>query len=186
MEFLLPIQTMDRQNVNSVHLSQIGSFGVERVARPRVAKHLHTGIDIQRPVQDYSKDQFIYPIAHGVVISKRTDGPFAQLILEHEINGLVFWTVYEHIADIQVELFQKVGPKEPIARFFYGVELDKIGWQFDHFHFEVLKKRPTELKVNSKNPERLFNSYTLSCSDKDTLDQHFYNPLHFLEKMINK
>jgi len=177
---------MDRRDVNSIHLTQIGAFGIERVARPTVAKHLHSGVDIQRPIQDYREDQLIYPVANGVVISKRTDGPFAQLILEHEIAGLVFWTVYEHIAGIQVELFQTVNPAEPIARFFNGVELDKIGWQFDHFHFEVLKKRPTELKINSKNPERLFNSYTLSCSDRAELDQHFYNPLHFLEKMIDK
>ncbi len=183
---LIPIQTDDRANFTSIDLTNIGTFGEQRKARPTVPAHLHTGIDIKRPFQDYKENHDIYPIASGVVISKREDGPFAQLIVEHEINGLFFWTVYEHIASIQVELFQQVDPKKPIARFFNLEELDTYGWQFDHFHLEVLRKRPMELRPDSKNPERLFNSYTLSCKDETTLNQHFYDPIEFLKKMINK
>ena len=181
---LLPIQTVDRKDINGIQLTDIGAFGVERVARPTAPKHLHTGVDIDRPVHDYQLNQYIFPVATGTVISKRTDGPFAQLIIEHDIEGLLFWTVYEHIAGIEEDLFSK-GESSKIHCAFSTMErnLDKIGWQFDHFHFEILKKRPIELKTIPENRERLFNSYTHMCKDQSTLDQHFYNPISFLEKM---
>ena len=180
---LLPIKTTNRKVITELTLTQIGAFGIMRKARPQVQQHLHTGIDIMRPNKNYNKE-FIYPIADGVIISKRTDGPYAQLIVEHEVNNDTFWTVYEHIAGIQVELYEPVNPQQPIARFFNLKELDKFGWQFDHFHFEVLKIRPISIKPSFDNPERHFNSYTLSCQTTSQLQKHYYNPSRFLSERL--
>jgi hypothetical protein len=98
-----------------------------RKARPGIASHLHTGIDIERPHSNYEP---IFPIAKGVVISKRDDGAFAQLIIEHSVKGKKVWTVYEHIAGIVPKLNDVVDPMNPIARFMTREELNRFGWQF--------------------------------------------------------
>jgi murein DD-endopeptidase MepM/ murein hydrolase activator NlpD len=182
-EYSLPIDTSDRNSINLLELSEIGKFGLLRKGRPGIPAHLHTGIDIKRPTKNYQSEP-IFPIFDGVVISKRQDGPYAQLIIEHE-NDHKFWTVYEHIAGIKVNLFDHVSPETPIARFMDENELYKYGWQFDHFHFEILKEHPIELKQDYSKPERLFTSYTLVCYTKDDLEKYFYNPLDFLEKHLN-
>lgn len=179
----LPIDTVDRKDVQTVALTGIGEFGIVRKARPTVPQHLHTGIDIKRPSKNYI-NEYIYPIAEGTIISKRSDGPYAQLIIEHENKDGMFWTVYEHIAGIEVELYQPVDPQTPIARFFNLRELDTHGWQFDHFHFEVLKKRPISIRPTRLNPERHFASYTLSCFTTVQLRQCFFDPLAFLTKYL--
>ena len=179
----LPIDVADRKSFYEIVLTEIGEFGLQRKARPSIPAHLHTGIDIKRPGKNYD-DEPIYPIADGVVISKREDGPYAQLIVEHNISGQYFWTVYEHIAGIKVELHQPVNSNEPIARFFNRMELDKHGWQFDHFHFEILKKRPNQIRPQPSLPERLFKSYTLDCYTEEKLNSLFYNPLSFFAERL--
>ncbi len=164
-----------------IRLTRIGNFGINRKARPGIPAHLHTGIDILPPNKNYYSNEPIFPIAKGIVISKRTDGPYAQLIIEHDQSDRVFWTVYEHIAEIQVELFQPVDTNTPIARFFMANELDKIGWQFNHFHFEILKKQPIKIEIEAGKPERLFNSFSLICYTKESLHSHFYDPIKFLK-----
>jgi len=177
-DYSLPIDTSDRRCVNSLELTKIGEFGLLRKERPGVPAHYHTGIDIIRPTGNY-QDEPIYPIYKGVVISKRQDGPYAQLIIEHE-NKDRFWTVYEHIAGIKVGLNDSVDPESPIARFMNKNELDRYGWQFDHFHFEVLKVQPVKLEQDNSKPERLFASYTLVCYTKQDLEKYFYDPVDFL------
>ena len=181
-EYSLPVNTSDRNSINLLELSEIGEFGLLRKERPRVPAHLHTGIDIKRPTQNYQSEP-IFPIFEGVVISKRRDGPYAQLIIEHG-NEHKFWTVYEHIAGIKVNLYDDVSPQTPIARFMDKNELNRYGWQFDHFHFEILKAQPIKLKPDRSKPERLFASYTLMCYTKDDLDKYFYNPLDFLKEHL--
>jgi murein DD-endopeptidase MepM/ murein hydrolase activator NlpD len=178
----LPVNTVDRNSINTIELTGIGGFGLWRKERPGVPAHFHTGIDIKRPSDNYV-DEPVFPIMEGVVISIRRDGPFAQLIIEHESDQR-FWTVYEHIAWIKVELYEIVKPDSPIARFMNRDELNRYGWQFDHFHFEVLKERPIELKRDSSKPERHFASYSLICFKEDDLNKYFYNPLVFLEEQF--
>lgn len=174
----LPVNTPDRKLISSIELTDIGDFGLLRKARPGVPAHYHTGIDIMRPTKNYQVEQ-IFPVCEGIVISKRDDGPYAQLIIEHE-GSPKFWTVYEHIAGISVALFDKVSPHSPIARFMNNDELDKHGWQFDHFHFEVLKQEPIRLKYEESMPERCFSSYSLLCYNEEDLHNYFYDPLEFL------
>ena len=113
-EVLLPIDVNNRKSFAELRLSEIGAFELMRKARPMVAAHFHAGIDILRPDDNY-KNNPIFPIGKGMVISKRDDGPFAQLIIEHHIADMIFWTVYEHIAGIRVELKDMVHAEIPIA-----------------------------------------------------------------------
>ena len=184
-EIKLPINVRDRGSLAELHLSPIGEFGLWRKERPNVPAHFHTGIDIMRPGNIYD-DNPIFPIAEGIVISNRDDGPFAQLILEHQQNGRTFWSVYEHISGIRVKVHDIVVLAKPIARFMNRNELNNYGWQFDHFHLEILKEAPIRLKANQSNPSRHFNSYTLLCYTKDDLEKFFYNPLTFFETHFNK
>ena len=120
----LPINSPDRKSLETLTLTAIGEFGLIRKARPAISAHYHTGIDIKRPSKNY-KDEPIFSVTDGTVISIRNDGPYAQLIIEHETDNERFWTVYEHIAGILVNLNDRVTPRSPIARFMNKQELDK-------------------------------------------------------------
>jgi len=179
----LPIELTDRTNISMVKLSDIGEFGLMRKPRPNVPQHYHTGIDIKRPSNNYINEP-IYPIAKGKVISKRDDGPYANIIIEHELNGIKFWSLYEHVAGIKVKVNDNVDPRISIARFMNKEELDKNGWQFDHFHLEILKVKPVPLKPTKNYPERFYNSYSLVCYTISDLEKYYYNPLKFLQRYL--
>lgn len=184
-EIFLPIRTDNRKAIGSVQLTEIGKFAVMRKERPKVPAHFHTGIDIKRPGKNYV-DEPVFAVAEGIVISKREDGPYAQLIIEHQIEKQKFWTVYEHIAGLRVSLHERVTPAKPIARFMNEAELNKYGWQFDHFHFEILKVAPIPVRFDPAKPQRLFNSYSLICYSKNELHKYFYDPLVFLRTQLSR
>jgi hypothetical protein len=177
-QIILPIQC---QHPSDIKLSEIGDFGHIRKARKNVPEHYHTGIDIKRPSKNYTNEP-VFTLADGVIISVRDDGPFAQIIIEHLQNRLKFWTLYEHISGIAIKVNDKVKAGFPIARFMNREELNKYGWQFDHFHLEVLKIKPMPLKPDNKHPERFYTSYSLICYKKEDLDKYYYEPLSFFEK----
>ena len=181
--FFLPVQNADRKSIASLRLTGIGKFGIPRKGRPEIPAHLHTGIDIARPGKNYGNEP-VFAIAEGTVISTRHDGAYSQVIVAHELNALTFWTVYEHIAEIRVKPGDTVNPQKSFARFMNKAELDKYGWQFDHFHFEVLKHAPMKLAVDAKNPTRLYSSYTLICHSDSDLEKYFNEPIAFLKKGI--
>jgi len=178
-DLLLPVGAPDRASGRSVVLTDIGAFGAPRKPRPTVPAHLHTGVDICRPHPNYDGEP-VYPVARGVVISKRTDGPYAQLIIAHEIAGEKFWSVYEHIAGITADDSSEVDPMVPIARFMNRDELRRYGWQFNHVHLEILKVKPFPLAPDPRRPERKFSSYTLLCHTAADLERYFHDPLRFL------
>jgi len=178
--FYLPINSLDRQSTKNLLLTSIGEFGLLRKERPGIPAHYHTGIDIKRPSNNYI-DEPIFSIYKGIVISVRKDGPYAQLIIEHE-GDQKFWTVYEHVAGIKVSLNEHVTPNLPIARFMNKNELDKYGWQFDHLHLEILKTKPIIIKQDRSNPERRYSSYSLNCLTKEELSKYFYNPVEFFKR----
>jgi hypothetical protein len=181
--YLSPVNTHNRQSARQIALTDIGEFGLMRKERPGIPAHYHTGIDIKRPSDNYISEP-IFAISEGVIISKRTDGPYAQLIIEHQDGSGKFWTLYEHIAGIEAELHQPVSPNRPIARFMNKRELDEYGWQFDHFHFEVLRVPPIPLQKDRTKPERHFSSYTLVCYTREDLRKYFYHPLEFLSERL--
>ena len=178
-QIFLPVNS---ETMTKTELTDIGQFGILRSSRPNIPAHLHTRIDIKRPSNNYN-DELIYPIAKGRVISKRDDGPYAQLIIEHFKNGSKFWTLYEHIAGILVSVGDSLSPNIPIARFMNSNELNTYGWQFDHFHLEILKIKPMTIKPNPQYPQRYFKSYTLTIYTKDDLQKYFYDPISFFDNM---
>lgn len=180
-ETFLPVRVTDRQDVRLLELTEIGAFGVWRKDRPGIPAHFHTGIDVKRPSNDYQEEP-IFPVASGVVISIRRDGPYAQVIIEHMNQGQFYWTVYEHIAGIQVSLHDEVSPHRPIARFFNRQELDTYGWQFDHFHLEVLRQEPFLLSPTEAHPDRHFAAYSLNCTTEQLLEEKYINPIRFLSQ----
>ena len=179
MDWFLPINTANRQSWEQVELTEIGRFGLMRKARPRVPAHLHTGIDIKRPNMNYNNEP-IFPAAKGRVISYRDDGPYAQIIIEHTFsNSNPIWTVYEHVAGINVKLGENVDPDTRIARFMNKDELNQYGWQFDHIHFEVMRVKPIPLKPDKKRPFRHYGTYCLVCYHPFQLARRYYNPFDF-------
>ncbi len=180
-DWLTPAASSNRRSWEDVRLTSIGRFGLERKARPGVPAHLHTGVDIRRPVDNYDHEP-IFPIGYGVVISFRDDGPFAQIIIEHHVNHReTVWSVYEHIAGITVSVGDQVSPYEPIARFMNRDELDRYGWQFDHVHLEIMKRRPRPLKPGAKTPFRFFGTYWGECYTRADLEKYYHDPREFLE-----
>ena len=177
-QWLLPIEVKNRTDLAELKLSSIGQFGLERKSRKTVPAHLHTGIDILRPNNNYDNEK-IFPACKGVVISIRNDGPFAQIIIEHRLSNERLWTVYEHIADISCHVGDSVSPAVPIARFFSRSELNSYGWQFDHFHFEVLRQRPSEILPTRILPNRHYNTYALTCYTYLELIEKYYDPMNF-------
>lgn len=182
-QIFLPFNVKDRKDFSKIQLTAIGSFGLMRKERKTVREHLHTGIDIKRPNNNYI-DESIFPLANGIVISKRTDGAYAQLIIEHQINTKKIWTIYEHISGIIVKVGANVDPQHSIARFMNKEELNKLGWQFDHFHLEILKTKPYELRPDKNHPERFYSSYSLICFTKPDLEKYYYDPLEFIKKNL--
>jgi len=164
-----------------IQLTEIGAFGFMRSVRPGIAAHLHTGIDIKRPGNNFT-NELIYPVARGIVISKRDDGAYAQLIIRHNMGQMTFWTLYEHIAGIMVSVGDSLYPNIPLARFMNREELNRWGWQFNHFHFEILKKAPEAQESDPDHPERIFKSKTLTVYNQKDLQKHFYNPIEFFNR----
>lgn len=176
---MIPTGGKNRKSTAEISLTEIGQFGIMRKARPNVPAHYHTGIDIKRPVENYDNEP-VFPVAEGIIMSIRNDGPYAQIIIVHKTGKLNFWTVYEHIAGIKVKSGETVNSNTQIARFMNKSELDKYGWKFNHIHFEVLKFAPYKLKYDAKHPDRKFGSYTLVCYSKEELEKHYYHPLEFI------
>jgi hypothetical protein len=174
------IRSPVRAEITEIKLSKIGQFGLLRKPRPYIPAHYHTGIDIKRPTQNYI-DEPIFPIAKGKVISIRRDGPYANLIIEHDHKHIKFWSLYEHISGILINLNDIVSPDQPIAHFMNKIELDRYGWQFDHFHLEVLKVQPLKLDPNKEHPDLLFKSYSLYCYTEKDLNKYYYNPIEFIQ-----
>ena len=177
-----PVGSDKRVSLNDIHLTAIGDFGYPRKARPGIPAHLHTGIDIRRPVPNYNEEP-IFPIYPGRVISLRDDGPFAQIIIEHQFSdGNKFWSVYEHIADIRTAIGDSASPGRPIARFMNHEELNRFGWQFDHFHLEILKTTPRPITPKANTPFRFYMTYNLECYSQQDLERYYYDPFEFLKK----
>ena len=167
---------------DEIKLTKIGDFGHPRKARSGIPAHLHSGIDIRRPQPNYDNEP-VFTIYSGWVISLRNDGPFAQIIIEHQFpDGQKFWSAYEHVAGIRVEVGDTVSPENPIARFMNKGELDRFGWQFDHLHLEILKIPPRLIIPKDNRPQRCFMTYNLECYSWEDLEKYYYNPVEFMRR----
>jgi murein DD-endopeptidase MepM/ murein hydrolase activator NlpD len=147
-----------------------------------VPEHLHTGVDILRPNNNFENEP-VYSAGYGMVISVRDDGPFAQIIIEHQHNdGVITWAVYEHVAGIMVLPGDRVNPFETVARFMNREELDHYGWQFNHIHFEVLKVNPIPANPTHELPNRFFTTYWDKCYTEEILGRYYIDPMELFVK----
>lgn len=178
-QWYLPVNATN----NEVALTRIGNFGELRAARTGIPAHYHTGVDIVRPSSNY-ENLPVFPAHAGVVVSVRTDGPFSQIIIEHQMPKDTLWTVYEHVHVVHESVGDTVTPSDTIAFFFSREELDRYGWQFDHLHFEILKARPLRVAPSSKLPNRRFQTFAVTCYSRELLDERQYNPLLFLHDKL--
>ncbi len=183
-QWFVPAAYKNATTVDSIKLTQIGQFGLMRKARPGIPKHCHTGIDILRPSDDYD-NQPIYPAHRGKIISLRNDGPYAQIIVEHIVEKDTLWTVYEHLVALNMAVGDTVNPMQPIARYFNKKELKKYGRQFDHFHFEIMKKRPLPAEPTRALPGRFFKTFALVCYNRKQLNERMENPVEFLRSRLS-
>lgn len=182
LKWFLPILSENRQSLRDVRITHIGTFGLLRKARPGIPAHLHTGVDLKRP-KPYHAEEPVFPAAEGVVVSLREDGPFAQIIVQHDLpNSKRLWTVYEHVAGIRIRLNEEVVPNRAIARFMNRDELNRYGWHFNHVHFEVMKVKPPSKKPDKKRPFLRYGTYCLVCYTPKDLDAKYHNPLEFLKR----
>lgn len=178
--FAMPVKYIDRKSSLSLQFTKIGHFGEIRKARPGIPEHLHTGVDIIRPFKNYI-DEPVFSVSDGIVISIRDDGPFAQIIIEHNLeNSSQVWSVYEHISGINVELYQMVTSETIIARFMNKDELSKYGWQFDHLHLEIMKVKPVSRKPLQNNLQLHYSTYWSACSNNKDLNFYYVDPIDFI------
>jgi murein DD-endopeptidase MepM/ murein hydrolase activator NlpD len=175
----LPINAQDRTSVKELRLTSIGAFGHIRKARPGVSTHLHSGIDILRPGNNYT-DEPVFAAGEGTIISMRDDGPLAQVIVMHQGPDDTVWTVYEHIAGISVEPGDRVSHRTTIGRFFNEKELSLYGRQFDHLHFEIMHVAPKALAPTGNLPFRRYASWALQCTTPSGLTAKYHDPMTFL------
>lgn len=167
-------------HLDTVRLTRIGEFGQQRRARPGFPAHLHTGVDIARPSDNYD-DAPVYPVARGLVVSLRDDGPYAQVIIEHSLpDSGKLWSVYEHVAGIACALGDTAIPEQPIARFMSRTELDRHGWQFDHLHLELMKVSPRPRRADPRLPYCRLMTHGLTCCTREELEARYLDPLVFL------
>jgi hypothetical protein len=183
-QWYLPAQYGGVTDIDSVKLSKIGAFGLVRKARPGIPEHFHTGIDIRRPGSNYLCEP-VFPASSGRMASIVDNGPFSQIIIEHAFDNDTLWTVYEHVHVLKKEINLQVSPFDTIAWYFNRDELNRYGWQFDHFHFEIMKIRPPRCKAGADNPFRRYYTYALTCYTRKTLDERMEDPMVFLKGKIS-
>jgi hypothetical protein len=185
-EWHIPANYKNIGGIDDVKLSNIGRFGLLRVARPTVPAHYHTGIDIVRPDTNYW-NQPVFPASKGNIVSIIDDGPFSQIIIMHEAGGKNYWTVYEHLHVREKDIGKEVDWNDTIGWYFNKNELTTYGWQFDHLHFEILKIEPAPVKPTKRYPARQYQTYAITCSTKKELETRQENPVEFLRgNFINR
>jgi murein DD-endopeptidase MepM/ murein hydrolase activator NlpD len=183
-QWYIPASYSDITEISNIKLTAIGHFGLLRKERPNVPAHYHTGIDIVRPKPNYYHEP-IFPSLSGEVVSIIDDGPFSQIIVKHFYNGRNYWSVYEHLHVKLRNIGITVNPYDTLGYFFNIDELNRYGWQFDHFHFEINKIEPQLIKPTAKNPKRVYRTFAINCYTKEELDQRLENPLEFLRGRIS-
>ena len=92
-------------------------------------------------------------------------------------SGTAIYSVYVHVTNIKVNTGDIVGHTTHIADLMDKAQLDTYGWEFNHLHFEILKK-PRVHEINGN-----YLSYSTRCKTKEDVLEHFHNPELFLKKM---
>ena len=133
-------------------------------------KHLHTGVDLV----NRGPGEEVFPAATGKVVSIYAKEPNRGVMIEHQLlTGETVWTVYVHVTKIMINLGEVVSCDSIIAHLMNADQLNKYGWEYNHLHFEVLKK--PRIARDGK-----YLSYSTKCRTTKEVKRHFYDPIEFL------
>lgn len=161
-KYLLPIGS-DRADYNKWIKNIIGRYGDYR--RSHVKGHKHSGIDIRG-----NFGETVYSIGRGTVINIFREFPHKTIYIRHSESEL-FYSVYIHVEDIQVNIGDRVSENTPLARIFNRDELNMAEFGTPpHLHFEIRHN------IDDKG-DATFKSMTL-----EDLNKYCINPLKFFKK----
>lgn len=120
----------------------------------------------------------VFAAATGKVVSIYAAEPNRAIMIQHLLpTGTAIYSVYVHVTNIKVSKGDIVRNTTHIADLMTKTQLDIYGWEFNHLHFEILKK-PRVHQVNGN-----YLSYSTKCKTKEDVRKNFQNPTLFLENM---
>lgn len=130
----------------------------------------HLGLDITVPL----RSELFAPVAGKVVISEYEEGDGnygGMVVLEHNIGGLIFYSLYGHLNKNELPTINKIIQKgEKFAKI---GDFNENGNWFHHTHLQVLTERGFKEGWVHKG----------YCSDKDlaNIDKYCPNPIFLLK-----
>ncbi len=166
-KYFIPIGIDRTADYNKLTEKIIGQYGVHRSSN--VHGHKHSGIDIQG---DFGET--VYSIGKGTIIKIFREFPHKTIYIQHNENDdALFYSVYIHVEDIQINIGDPVSENTPIARIFNREELILANFGTPpHLHFEIRHN------IDDMG-EATFKSMTLSELNKYCID-----PLKFFNKSL--
>ena len=157
-----------------------GQFGFVRGPRRTPAgvifATLHEGIDIKPLRRDASGNPLddVLASAAGTVVHASAEAGASNygryVVIEHDIDGALVYTLYAHLASIAVQPGQRVRQGETIGRMgFTGAALDRAR---AHLHFEITLLLNRNFEgwheanfKNNPNKHGIYNGLNLAGSD---------------------
>ena len=153
-----------------------GSFGFvrgpQRLDGEVVYTTLHEGIDIAPTRRDTAGNPLdaIHASADGLVVHTSREAGASNygryVVIEHQIDGSRFYTLYAHLSEITVQPGQRVSQGDKIARMgFTGAGIDR---ERAHLHFEITLMLSSDFEAwhrkhfaGSPNKHGLYNGLNL-------------------------
>ncbi|MBN1223972.1 MAG: M23 family metallopeptidase [Candidatus Aminicenantes bacterium] len=133
-EFFSPFEEIDRESLQNIKQRAVGVYGEYR--RSYKPGHHHAGLDLEGTFNEK-----VYAIGYGWVVRVFREFPHRSVIVEHRLpdNG-IFYSMYVHIEDIQVQVGDWVDEQTHLARLFNEDELKAADFGTpNHLHLEIRK-----------------------------------------------
>jgi murein DD-endopeptidase MepM/ murein hydrolase activator NlpD len=161
-----PFADNDRAYFKSIEKRVFSRFGASRKT-PRKG-HLHSGIDLSGKLSEE-----VFPIAPGIVERHYWIFPNLAVAVKHILpDGSSLYSVYVHLADVQVREGDQVDEHTRLGRIFNKMEIEISGFRTPHLHLEIRK----DFSDNGKS--------SFSSMSQVALEQHLIDPIHFLNKFM--
>ena len=165
--YFAPLGNERRADYHNLKNRIIGLYGENR--NSYVQGHKHSGIDIKGCF-----NETVHPIGNGIVIDIFRDFPHKTIYIQHhKSEDILFYSVYIHVEDIQVNVGDYVSENSPIARIFNNEELALADFgKPPHLHFEIRHN------IDDRG-EATFKSMNIT-----DLNEYCIDPLKFFEKSL--
>lgn len=179
-EWLLPLDTGDRTDWSTLLFEHDANFkDYRKTWNPRKPRR-HTGVDLQNG-GDWGRlggpGEAVYAMGPGRVFGIYGKPPNRRVIIAHQLpSGKKFWSCYLHVEAIRVRPGQRVDAWTVIARRLNSRELRKYGRDYNHLHFEILRRLPPW----RNHKYRWMSQY---CYSTKQVDRYFHNPETFLKQL---